>query len=130
MTVIVKLQVLLLPHSSNTVHVAKCVPIDMLLMTKLFPKEIMFPADDCNTNEVMSLQRSSAIGLGTLTLAKQYQKSVPTVISVGHVRIGPSVSVNLMICMLSTISMVHQSRTVHVLTILRPPPHSCNSLSQ
>src|SRR5688572_2011928 len=73
---------------------------------------------------------SNTVGLGTLRLAQQNQKSVPTVMSVGHVRIGASSSVTLITCTHSIDSCVHQSRIVHVRMIFTPSPQSFNSLSQ
>src|SRR5687768_15070837 len=91
---------------------------------------MIIPVFEISTKLTTSLHSSNAIGLGTLTFAKQYQKSVPTVISDGHVNTGPSRSLSLMICVCSTNSSVHQSSTVHVRKIFVPPPQSCNTLSQ
>ena len=129
-TVMLKLQVLLLPHSSVTIQVTVCVPISRPLITKLLPKDTMMPLDDSSSYVAISLHASTAIGFGTLTFAKQYQKSVPTSKSAGQVNSGPTLSSSLITWTASTNSTSHQSSTVHVRTILLPPPHSFSTLSQ
>src|SRR5688500_2073724 len=97
-TVTLNVQVLELPHSSIAVQVTTCVPRPSWLITKLLPKFTTIPEDAIIFIVNEEPHSSTTVGLGTLTLAKQNQKSVPTVISVGHVKTGPSRSLILITC--------------------------------